>query len=430
MHERSAIALCCAVLAAPAQSGPPMPDVHIYAGSLHAHTAYTWSHGEQFAKGDCAGIMTFGPNPAAPFAYQWSDGYVKKQDGGCPGIYVINSAQIPAPGMAVKPDWEKFQGPPSEHFRRARAAGYDFYAVTDHSQEAGFQPVSESNPAWLKVKQEAVAATEKDFVAIAGYEHSENDGPGGEGHLNVFNSSGMINALAPGVDLKVFYKWLETAAPNGDGPVVAAFNHPAANQYNSFAYRTPKVTDILTLLEVINANNKIHYDAFLKALDKGWKVSPICGNDNHGYTGIARQTSRTFVLATAKTNAAILDAMKNRRTYASLDRNIQCRYTVNGRPMGSTLDHPSTLRFDILIDDPDVANPKDKITKIDIVTDGGVVVQTHSPTPANTVRWTPEIHDATGHYYFVRVWNAGGGDAPGADPANPIAWLAPVWTGR
>jgi hypothetical protein len=407
-----------------------MPDCHIYAGNLHAHTAYTWSHGEQFAKGECAGIIVFAPNPAAPFAYQWSDGYVKTKTGGCPGIYVIHSAQIPAPGMIVKPDWEKYQGPPSEHFRRARAAGYDFYAVTDHSQEAGFQPVSENNPAWLKVKQEAAAATGTDFVAIAGYEHSENDGPGGEGHLNVFNSSGMLNALAPGVDLPAFYKWLETAQPNGDGPVVAAFNHPGPNQYNGFAYRTPKVTEILTLLELINSNDKIHYQAFLNALDKGWKVSPICGNDNHGYSGITRQMSRTFVLATAKTHAAILEAMKNRRTYASLDTNIQCRYTVNGRPMGSTLERPSVLRFDILITDPDTASPNAKITRIDIVKDGGVVVQTHAPTPANSVRWTPEIHDSTARYYFVRVWNASGGDAPGADPANPVAWLAPVWTGR
>lgn len=66
-------------------------------------------------------------------------------------------------------------------------------------------------------------------------------------------------------------------------------------------------------------------------------MAPISGNDNHGFTGIARGTSRTFVLATGKTKAAILDAMKKRRTYASLDRNIECRYTVNGAPMGSTL---------------------------------------------------------------------------------------------
>ena len=126
----------------------------------------------------------------------------------------------------------------------------------------------------------------------------------------------------------------------------------------------------------------------------------------------------------------MLDAMKHRRTYASLDNNIQCRYTVNGEVMGSTLDRPDSFKFDIAVSDPDNANPKDKITKIDIVEDEEVVVKTFTPTPDWSVRWTPTIDDSSHHYFFVRVWNAGGGDAPGADPAKPIAWLAPVWTGR
>jgi hypothetical protein len=129
---------------------------------------------------------------------------------------------------------------------------------------------------------------------------------------------------------------------------------------------------------------------FNHPLDHGWKVSPVCGNDNHGTAGISRNTSRTFVLAKNRTKAAILDAMKNRRTYASLDKNIQCRYTVNRAIMGSTA-----------INDPDTDNPKDKYT----------------------------IDDSSSKFFFVRIWNAGGGDAPGVDPGNPVAWLAPVWTG-
>jgi hypothetical protein len=135
------------------------------------------------------------------------------------------------------------------------------------------------------------------------------------------------------------------------------------------------------------------------------------------------------VLAKAKDSASILDAMKNRRTYASLDKNLQCRYTVNGKIMGSTLDRPSSLQFNISIVDPDTDNAKDKITKIDIVTNGGAVVETYTPpVPDYSVKWNPLIHDTKGSYFFVRVWNSGGGDAPGADPAKPIAWLAPVWT--
>jgi hypothetical protein len=122
--------------------------------------------------------------------------------------------------------------------------------------------------------------------------------------------------------------------------------------------------------------------------------------------------------------------MKNRRVYAAMDKNIQCRYTINGAVMGSTLRGGHNFQFDIAITDPDTSNPKEKITKIDIVKDGGVVVQEYRPDPAHSVRWTPSIEDSSSKYFFVRVWTAGGGEAPGADPAKPMAWLAPVWTGR
>jgi len=379
------------------ETGAPLPQFHIYAGSTHSHTANTWSHGEQYVK-------------------------AKVEEG--------EGKPKPAKAKVVKPDWQKYQGPPAAHYALAKSKGYDFYTTTDHSQEAGFQPPSRTNAAWVAAQREAAAATDASFVAVAGYEHSEGNGPNGTGHLNVINSSEYLNALAPGVDLPYLYKWLKTAPPNGDGPVVASFNHPGPHGYNDWVWCDPQVADILTLLEVINSNNKIHYAAFVNALDKGWKVSPVCGNDNHGFWGITHNTSRTFVLATARTKAAILDAMKHRRTYASLAGNIQCRYTVNGASMGSTLNRPDVFQFSISVSDPDTNDPKDKITKIDVVKDGGAVAQAYSPTPAHSVNWRPTITDSTSRYFFVRVWNAGGGDAPGGSPDKPVAWLAPVWTDR
>jgi hypothetical protein len=382
------------------KTNPPAPAYHIYAGNTHAHTVYTWSHGQQWR------------NPQR--------------------LVVVNSTSYPGPQNVLKPDWKKYQGPPSEHFALAKAAGYDFYVVTDHSQEAAFQPVSPTNAAWVATGREAAAATDSHFVALRGFEHSENNGPGGKGHINVINSAEYLNALSPGVDIPYLYKWLKTVAPNGDGPVVASFNHPGAHQYNDWAYRDPQITDIITMLEVINSDRATHYQGFINALDKGWKVSPISGADNHALPNMAktRSKARTFVLATNLTKVAILDAMKHRRTYASLDGNIQCRYTVNGQIMGSTLDSPTNFNFDISISDPDTNQPGDKITKIDIVKDGGTVVQTFHPTPAYFVQWNPIVHDATNRYFFVRVWNASGGDTAEADPAKPVAWLAPVWTGR
>jgi hypothetical protein len=402
-------ALCAAAEPKSPGDAAAKPVYHIYAGNTHAHTAFTWSHGDQWVK------------PKPPAAGQ------KKE----PALYVDDhGGQHPAKTMVLKPDWKKFHGPPAAHFELAKSSGYDFYVSSDHSQDADFQPPDPANANWAATLRAAAEATDDKFVALSGYEHSENNGPKGTGHLNVINSSTYLNALAPGVDLPTFYKWLKTAKPNGDGPIVASFNHPGPRQYNDWDYRDAEITDIITMLEVINSNKTIHYQGFINALDKGWKVSPVCGNDNHGLWGITHHTSRTFVLATAKTKTAILDAMKHRRTYASLETNLQCSYTVNGQIMGSTLERPDTFNFEITLSDPDTGEAKDKITRIDIIKDGGAVVETFAPTPAYSVTWKPTIRDTAAKYFFVRVWNAGGGDAANADPQKPVAWLAPVWTGR
>ena len=420
------IALFAASQISAQETNRASPVYHIYRGNTHSHTMLTWSHGAQLEKNDCRGILVFTSNIVDPTSSGWSKGYVSSDR--CPAIYVMDGLQYPGPQQVLRPDWRSVQGTPARHFELARHAGFDFYATTDHSQEAAFWPWGPDNKAWKETKDQAAAATDKDFVAIAGFEYSENDGPGGKGHINVFNADGIIDALAPGIDLPYFYKWLEHARPNGSGPIVASFNHPGQKLYNDFDYRDPKITDIITMFEVINSNVHLHYPGFIEALDKGWKVSPVSGLDNHGTAGIDKLKSRTFVLATAKTRDAILDAMKHRRTYASLDENIQCRYTVNGAIMGSTLDRASNFRFDIAISDPDTSNRNDKITKIDIVKDHGEVVKTYVPdAPAYSITWKPVIEDNSATYFLVRVWDAGGGDSPQPDASKPVAWLAPVW---
>lgn len=414
---------------ASAQTNRPAAQYHVYAGNTHSHTQFTWSHGEQWQHSDCAGILVYRPQPDDAFVSLWNKGYVYKN---CPAIYVFDGWQSPAPDMVLRPDWQTVQGLPARHYQVAKQDGFDFYVTSDHSQEAVFAPGTADNPAWKLSKAQAGSATGSDFVALAGFEFSaNNNGPGGMGHINVINSEGMLNALVPGSGIADLYRWLPTARPNGSGPVVASFNHPGPHQYDDWGGRTESVTGIITMLEVINHNDHIHYQAFVNALDKGWKVSPVSGLDNHGLSALAKDKSRTFVLATAKTKLAILDAMKHRRTYASLDQNMQCRYSVNGRIMGSTLDRPSTLHFSIHISDPDVGNPGDKITKIDIVREGGQIAQSYTPsTPGYDITWTPSLSDTHSKYFFVRVWNAAGGDGTHPNPSQPVAWLAPVWTGR
>ena len=391
-----------AVATATAATDVPGAEYRIYAGSTHAHTAITWSHGEHWASGGGGEKAKMKITP--------------------------EGVQSPPPTNVLKPDWKNSQGMPEEHFARAKARKFDFYVISDHSQEEGLNPPSPDNLLWQAAQKQARAATDANFVALVSYEHSENNGPNGTGHLNVINSAEYLNALAPGVDLPKFYQWLAHAKSAGDGPVVATFNHPSAKQYNEWAYRDDAVTDVITMLEVINSNKTVHYAGWLAALDHGWKVSPVAGNDNHGFSGIERHTTRTFVLAKTRTKPALLEAMHARRTYASLEGNLECRYTANGAIMGSTLPRPAALAFRIWINDPDTSEPNDRITKLDLVTEGGEVVQTFEPAaPAHQVTWEPTIKSPAKRYYFVRVWNAGGGDLAAPQPEQPVAWLAPVW---
>jgi len=169
LHLPVAAILC---LASSASAAPAtQPAYHFYFGNTHAHTAFTWSHGEQWVnpnKGAGGGGGAEGDGASA-----------KKKT---PLIYVDeNGAQFPSRSMVLKPDWQKVQGPPAVHYALAKKTGYDFYVCTDHSQEADFQPPSPTNANWLATKQQAAAPTDDAFVAIAGYEHSENDGPDGKG---------------------------------------------------------------------------------------------------------------------------------------------------------------------------------------------------------------------------------------------------------
>lgn len=410
------------------ETAAAITDYRIYAGNTHSHTLYTRSHGEMIDRHGCKGIQVYGPSAAG--VEGWKAGY-RPSAGSCYAMYVVNGYQYPSPNVGLKPTWRALQGPPKTHFRLARDAGYDWYVTTDHSQEPGFFPPSPLNPQWLASKRAASMATEFGFVGLAGFEYSENDGPDGTGHINVINSDGIVNALTPGFGFKQFYAWLARATANGAGPVVASFNHPDATSYGGFGGRTAALTDIVTMLEVVNSDTHIHEAGFIAALDAGWKVSPVSGLDNHGLGAIPTAQSRTFLLARADTKTALLQAMRQRRTYAALDRDIECRYTVNGRIMGSILAPTRNYRFAIDVRDPDADDPGARIIGADIVTDGGHVVATIQPKDAtNVLHWTPTIIDAGAHYYYVRIWNALHGSAAEAAKRSPVAWLAPVWTGR
>lgn len=296
------------------------------------------------------------------------------------------------------------------HYKLARENGYDFYCVTDHSQYPVYTP-----QAWADVEAKALAATDGTFVALRGYEHSENDGPDGRGHMNVYNSSDYLNAMADSVSIEYFHNWL--ARPEHTG-VIVGFNHPQKDAYNDFHCYNEGARSRMKTIELINGNRAKFYPSFLNALSKGWKVSPVAGCDNHGWEGIAKWSARTGLLVTALTQEGVLEAMASRRTFATLDKNLSVVYRVDGKIMGSDIKAARKHRFDIEVSDPDTDKAEQAISRIEVIGGNGTVVA-GSDFNTHRVHWKTTV-PAGEKYYFVLVYNA-------ADPQTPVAYAAPVW---
>lgn len=302
---------------------------------------------------------------------------------------------------------------PSDHCSKAKAAGYDFYAVTNHAlaKYKSFTPET-----YESTRADADKLTDSTFVAIAGFEFSENDGPGGKGHLTALNTKSYLDATGSKVNFPVFYDWLVTNQPT---TVCASFNHAGPTTFNGYDYLTPDRRDGVTMYEMINSG-KLHYPGFLTALKKGWRVAPMAGEDGHG-TGRIKESYRTGVLATSLTREAIMRAMRQRRVYCTWDKNLHLSFSANDQIMGSVLRDPASLSIRVCASDPDTADPKDAITKIEIVSIKGHVVAERSFS-AHEVEWTTAIEPKQ-KCYFVEIYTADKTD-------GPTAYSAPIWIER
>ena len=113
--------------------------------------------------------------------------------------------------------------------------------------------------------------------------------------------------------------------------------------------------------------------------------------------------------------------MRANRGYATQDRNLDIRYTLNGAVMGSVLSPAGVYEVSVQISDPD--GVADAIKLVEIVSDGGEVVASMSADSAE-VEWTITL-TSNGASYYVRITTAS--DALGEEGVT--AWTAPVWTG-
>ena len=324
------------------------------------------------------------------------------------------------------------------------SANVDFVAFTDHSNyfdksgaanpEGALYDMSLASAAsqnlWNEYKS-AVAAFNKEnagsMVAIAGFEMTWSGGPG---HINTFNTPGIVsrnnttlNNKTKDAGLQAYYKLLsQTEGANS----ISQFNHPGTTFGNfiDFGYWDAVVDTRMYMVEVGNGEGQIgaggyypSYEQYIMALDKGWHVAPTNNQDNHkGRWGNAND-ARDVILTDDFTEDGIYEALRARRMYATEDKNLDLDYTVNGNMMGSIIDVPEKLNFEISFNDPDRT---DSIAKVELVVNSGKVAYTWD-SAADLAKGSVSVELAPEYtYYFVRV-TEGDGD---------LAVTAPVWVGE
>lgn len=312
------------------------------------------------------------------------------------------------------------QGSVEEAYAWARDnSDADFFAVTDHSNWFDNDDDWTLSTDWKTLNDTADAYNDDDnFVAIAGYEMTWSGSTGGWGHINTFNTEWFESRTNSAMDLVAYYAKLSEYSDS-----ISQLNHPGTTfgDFADFGYYTEAADAVVHLVEVGNGEGPIRgsgyfpsYEYYTRALDKGWHVGPSNNQDNHKANWVTANEARTVVLAESLTRDGIYDGIRNLRTYATEDSNLEIVYKVNDEIMGTTLVDPESLDFEITVDDPD----DEAIGTISIIVDGGITV-TEQTFSESSVDWTFTL-PAQYTYYYVRIDQAD----------SDIAVTAPVWTGE
>ncbi|MCU0664609.1 MAG: DUF3604 domain-containing protein, partial [Myxococcota bacterium] len=291
-------------------------------------------------------------------------------------------------------------------------AKLDFFSIADHD----YYPDNMTSSDWTTIKNAANSYNaDGSFVTFWGFEWT-SDTPEyqtnglGLGHITIINSSDFCISSSTRT-MSQLGTWLSTR------DVVAFFNHPG--QYGTtFDKFQSGVTDKIVGMELWNRGdgfstyyyndgyyrNDGNLGYFDEAIQRGWYIGASGSDDNHSGSWGTTNGYRLAVLATAKTRAAIYSALKARRFYSTLDKNLVLSFTANGAEMGSKISGGS-LNFQIKASDKD----NESFSRIRLLKKG-VLAKEWTPNSAGpTVSTT--LSGVAGDYFYVIVRESDGNEA-------------------
>lgn len=268
-------------------------------------------------------------------------------------------------------------GTPESAYDSAKNNSNDFFALTDHDEAFIENPylcleginnahAGSSNftcqpdkliyvgteKKWENLKTVAANKnTDGEFVALYGYEWTHTGG-----HANIFEAPTFINL---GYAFSNVYAGLANH-PNKN-TLFAMFNHPMPNDFNDFQYDR-NADNLFSMIETNNFANK-----YPIALKQGWKVGATGYGDGHA---APHSGSRRYGIVSAElTKESIIEAIKNRHTFAVLEGRAGSNYfplalglKINETLMGGTVSFNNSITYEIFVQDN--LRPIDKVKLI------------------------------------------------------------------
>jgi hypothetical protein len=299
-------------------------------------------------------------------------------------------------------------GSPEEAYSYARnIAKLDFFSLSDHCYSISLSE-------WAILRDVADRFTRDSlFIGLWGFEWTSREYLG---HVSVINTEDYCTVTDTATDSFLeLVEWLSSR--NG----VAFFNHPGReNVMNTeFSHFETSPSEKFVGMELwnksdgfsvfyygngyfYNDNGRGFYD---EALIRGWKIGASGAEDNHTGNWGTATNYRLAILANALTRAELVKALKARRFYSTLDKNLALSFKINNQEMGSTV-KPGSYTAQILAID----GSKENFTEVIMFNKNHAIAKDWIlNTPS--VNITCSFDAADSGYYYIKIKQEDGDEA-------------------
>ena len=255
---------------------------------------------------------------------------------------------------------------PGDAFRFAHRHGLDFLLTSEHNHMYDQAGPAAARQLFRLGRDNAddFNAAHPGFIALYGLEWGVIDGGG---HLNILNSPALL-AWERDPNGELFG---DVETPKGDYAGLYAlmqahgwigqFNHPHASQFriNGRPLAFDRNGDqAMALCEVMNTSafsarldegetrHSFFEESCNRLLEAGYHIAFSSNQDNHCANWGASYGNRTGILlpaGAARSPAVLLDAIRARRAFATMDKHASIALTANGRIMGQRFDNSGPL---------------------------------------------------------------------------------------